>query len=161
MDIIEKYHSDKNCSTIPNNYLFDILKEIYEWANDNNTTIHKIRNEQQKFRDEIIERDTKCIISNTISTECQACHIIPVEDGGNYNINNGLLLNACLHITFDKYLWTINPVTLKVVLSKNNRAIVGTIYDYNDKKINIVPNEYITYNLQQRWLKFIEINQKN
>ena len=170
MDKIEEYYNNKNilpnfyennCG-ITNKHLFDSFIDIYKSISDPLTTEQKIRSEQKKFRENVVNRDGTCIISNFSSTECQACHIVPVEDGGTYDIDNGLLLNACLHITFDKYLWSINPDTLEIDICCNDKQIVGSIYDFyiQYQKCNIKPkiqiNEYMRDNLYKRWDKYIE-----
>ena len=170
MDKIEEYYD--NNSTLPNFYenncgitnkhLFDSFIDIYKIMCDPLTIEQKIRPQQKKFRENIVDRDEKCIISNSIDTECQACHIVSVEDGGSYDVNNGLLLNACLHITFDKYLWSINPETLEIDICCNDKKIVGSIYNFyiqfleSNTKPNIQINEYMRTNLYKRWEKYIE-----
>ena len=70
---------------------------MYE-ININNYFIEKNikRINQGKFRDKLIDRfNTKCLIDpedNDNELICQACHIIPVNEINDYNIDNGLFL---------------------------------------------------------------------
>ena len=104
------------------------------------------RLDQDSFRKELIKKYNKCIISDSIDIECEACHIIPYSICKNFDINNGLLLSSDLHKTFDKYLWSINPNTLKVEINKNINDC-GKIKKYEDTKVNIKINTDLYNNL--------------
>ena len=110
----------------------------------------KVRLNQKEFRTELLNKYGKCIISdNTYVDELEACHIVEVKDGGDYYINNGIILEANLHKTFDKYLWCINPVTKKVeVKDKTN----SSINKYHNIIINI--DDSIINNLIIRYNKY-------
>ena len=69
---------------------------------------------QNAFRDGLINRFNKCIISNMHFDVCEACHIIPFSESKSFDIDNGLLLNCILHKLFDNYEFSINPVDLIV-----------------------------------------------
>lgn len=143
---------------IKNKDLFEVLVNINLWTNDILLTDTKsTRTKQEQFRNDIIKRDNKCVISQQYDeNECEACHIISVKDGGTYDINNGLLINLIHHKTFDKNLWCINPETLTIDILTNDRKIVGSIIDYNDKIININPNNIMKLYLKQRWTIYNE-----
>ena len=119
-------------------------------ANDNidqiKETIHRLH--QSKFRQDIILRDKKCIISDADPIECEVAHIIPYSECNSYSISNGILLNACLHKLFDKYLFSINPETSIIHISNINTDL--SINMYKNKYINIdssyKPNLIIHYN---------------
>jgi predicted restriction endonuclease len=115
----------------------------------------KIRIGQKKFREEMFKKfNSKCIISgNDCEDELKACHIIPVADNESYDIDNGLLLTSTFHDTMDKYLWSINPETLKVQIHPTKN--VGQIKKYNGKKINIKLNKDLESNLKIHWTNFI------
>jgi hypothetical protein len=51
-----------------------------------------------------------------------------------------VLLSREFHILYDNYLWVINHQTLQVELVKDEPDIIGTIYKYNGKKVNLKPN---------------------
>jgi len=109
---------------------------------------------QQEFRKRIIEKfDGKCIITGVnCLEELTACHIIPVSENENYDVDNGLLLTENLHRTFDRFIWSINPYTMTIEV--NNNENIGTISDYKDNKIllEVSPNLYI--NLLYHYNKF-------
>jgi len=107
------------------------------------------RIEQDKFRKLIKDKYKNCIIKGSISEECEAAHIMEINNGGNYDIDNGILLDSSLHKTFDKYFWCINPYTLLIEVKENIN--VGSIYQYKNKKINLELNEKMKYNLIIRY----------
>ncbi len=90
---------------------------------------------QKEFRNIIIARDKKCIISGFHENECEAAHIIPYCVCQNYEPSNGILLNACLHKLFDAYAFTIDPISRKIIISPEyeNRSISK----YQNKVINV------------------------
>jgi hypothetical protein len=102
--IDENFYEQHENFNIKNKELFKIMVNANLWANDiYEINEKKERKEQQKFRENILNRDKKCIVTDIISIECEACHIVPVADGGYYDIDNELLINSNHHITFDKY----------------------------------------------------------
>jgi hypothetical protein len=65
----------------------------------------KQRYYQKKFSDIIYKKYNKCIITNKgTNLEFEACHIVPVNEGGDYTESNGLLLSRNLHILYDNPL---------------------------------------------------------
>lgn len=167
MEQIEKYFNDINKYDkdiynkneqygISNKVLFKIIVKTVLWSNDIVEMDGKIkRTEQQKFRDEIVKRDKKCIVTNFIPSECQACHIIPFSENKIYDINNGLLINSCLHTTFDKFLWSINPDNLTIDIAIDNFDIVGSIIYHKDKKVNIENySDLMKMYLTKRWVEY-------
>ncbi len=113
--------------------------------------------EQEDFRKNLINRDKKCVVSQKhIAKECQACHIIPYAEGGDYSINNGLLIANTFHKLFDDYIWSINPDTYTIDILCDDEEVVGSIYEYSGKKINVEPNESMKKNLSWHWNKYLE-----
>jgi hypothetical protein len=115
------------------------------------------RDGQNKFREKIIFRDKKCLVTGDNHEICEAAHIIPYSESKSFDIANGVLLNRCFHNLFDKYLFSI--CSLGCVEFSNQ--IIGhenyhNYFQYNGKKLNI-PNESKKY-LSVHWEKFIEIN---
>lgn len=99
-------------------------------------------NNQQEFRQSLINKYKKCIISdNDCLDELEAAHIIPFSECNNFDINNGLLISANLHKTFDKFHWTIDTNTKRIVVLNNNS---NSIKKYDGKYINL-DNETIQY----------------
>jgi len=112
------------------------------------------RKEQTKFRKNLLKIYSKCIVTdNDCETELDAAHIIPHSDGGEYNFDNGLILNTNIHRTFDKYLWSINPNTLMIECKKDFN--IGTIEKYKNKKINIKLNNKLKKNLEYHYNQFL------
>jgi predicted restriction endonuclease len=89
-----------------------------------------------------------------IADECEAAHIVPVAENGEYILFNGLLLGANIHKTFDKFLWSINPKTLMIEY-KNNKN-VGSIANYpSDCLVNILDARW-SKSLENHWNKFMK-----
>lgn len=102
-----------------------IMYDMYGYKYDpNNDDILKLKNHrvgQEEFRDGLIKRYKKCIITNDNASVCEACHIIPYEICKNYKIDNGLLLTASIHKLFDNYELTIDDKTHKVRLNNGKK----------------------------------------
>ena len=94
---------------------------------------------QNEFRIELINKYKSCIVTDNPSVECEAAHINPVKNDGDYFINNGLLLNCCIHKTFDLYYWSINPDTHIIEVNEKYNT---TINKYKDKQLNLDPSLY-------------------
>ena len=72
-----------------------------------------------------------------------AAHIYDIKyDSLNYDVNNGILLNATLHMEFDKLKWCIHPVTFKIIISKK----------YNHQQLEI--KKYINKDISSKLKKF-------
>jgi len=140
--------------------LFDIdldfmLKNLYNIVIVDN---RKRRLHQTEFREQILNKYNRtCIITGiNCETELTACHIIPISEDENYDIDNGLLLVENLHKTFDKYLWSINPKTKQIIVKEN----IGnsTITQYNNKFLEIDISPQMYYNLLNHYNKFLDKN---
>ncbi|KAJ5459130.1 hypothetical protein N7530_011074 [Penicillium desertorum] len=86
---------------------------------------HSPSDQEDSFRDGIRQRDGKCVISGTINDLAQwdwwagfeTAHVFPpnkqhlwIEAESKINsVQNGLLMDATLHILFDQYFFSINP----------------------------------------------------
>ena len=119
---------------------------------------NKIRNPilQNYYREGLINRYKKCIISGMHVEVCEACHIIPFSVSENFDINNGILLNSVLHKLFDKHYWSINPSTLCVEIS-NKCDDFDFLQEYNNRCIDIL-NQYddTKHNLRNHYNIFIK-----
>ena len=103
-----------------------------------------VRLEQEKFRKELIEHYKGCVISGSKCNEqLEACHIVPFSEGSPMCIENGLLLTRNLHSTFDKYKWSIHPLTLKVEVISDDENEVGDIVEYKDKSVNVILSSFL------------------
>ena len=130
-----------------------MLKNLY------NITIiknNKKRLGQVEFRKLLLKKfNNKCIVTNeTCQDELTASHIIPIHEDESYDIDNGLILSETLHRTFDKYKWSINPDTLKIVIDP--RQNVGSIKKYQNKKLDLVMNEHLYNNISHHYNNFIK-----
>lgn len=68
------------------------------------------------FKFHILQRfDGTCVVTGTdVIQVLDAAHIIPVANRGTESAENGLLLTASAHRSFDAGLWAISPDTLKL-----------------------------------------------
>ena len=116
-----------------------------------------IRLSQSEFRCGLMNLySSKCIVSsNSNPDELEAAHIVGIGDGGDYQLSNGLILEANLHKTFDKYQWAINPNTLEIEI--NSKYIGGSINKYRGIKLNINFEPILYSNLKLRYNKFISL----
>ena len=114
-------------------------KEIYE----ERKIIVRNSKLQEEYRNKLINRFEKCIISGMFDDVCEAAHIVPFsesDDQTSFDINNGLLLNRILHKLFDNYEISINPNTLNIEILKTCKNY-EFIKIYEDKHIKIL-NDY-------------------
>lgn len=123
--------------------MYDMYKYVYR------PTDKKEQRCQETFRKGLISRYKTCIITGTNCNICEACHIVPFcesNENDKYNVDNGLLLRADIHVLFDKKMLKINPITLKVELSENTLLDVTyeDYFKYHNKQLNIC-NETIKY----------------
>jgi predicted restriction endonuclease len=111
---------------------------------------------QHEFRKNLIEfYSGKCVITDNNSLEeLEAAHIVELKNSGDYDVNNGLLLEANLHKTFDKYLWAINPDTLEIESDPNNTT--QSIKNYIGQKVKFHSNPFLYLNLKKRYEIFLE-----
>ncbi len=116
----------------------------------------KRRIRQTHFRKELFKKfNNKCLITETkCNSELEACHIISINKGGTYDLDNGILLKRNLHTTFDKYYWSINPATLKICVDPEEEEI-GEIKNYANKKINVSLNYTVLKNLDEHYKIFV------
>nr|QDY52312.1 hypothetical protein 6_24 [Mimiviridae sp. ChoanoV1] len=142
-----KYNSDYEMSLD----LDILLKLKYKnFTEEIKTEERKKRTQQEKFRDDILNKYKSCIVSdsNCIS-ELEAAHIIPVSENGLYETSNGLLLKSNLHKTFDAFLWSINPKTFCIEIKNND---VGEICIYVNKKLDL--DKSLIPSLEYHYQKF-------
>lgn len=175
---IEEYINN-NCETYNYDKLYDllinkfkseielleikfILYDKFSYKNINKK-LRIQRDEQEEFREKLIELDKKCIISNDDPEQCQACHIIPLCESKSYDINNGILLNFNLHNMFDRYKLGFKFIknidkqfdSYQIILSDKIKDKSGyenyKIYDNKEIKIR----KGCRKNLQQKYDEFI------
>ncbi len=139
-------YETKNLLNIDLEFLIENIYDDVKIVDDKN-----IRLSQEDFRNKLLEKYGKCLITNNECLyELEACHLVEVKDGGDYFIENGIILEANLHNTFDKYLWCINPYTKKIEIKENHYS---SINKYNNKIIEI--DDSILENLIIRYNKYL------
>jgi predicted restriction endonuclease len=78
-----------------------------------------VRRRGQQFRQELLDAyDARCAISGCDAPEVlEATYIMPYLGPGSNHLSNVLLLRADLHTLFDIGLISVEPATVKVLLS--------------------------------------------
>jgi len=157
-DLTRNIYQDYQKLNYESNELFkidvDFLLSIYQIQL---TEPKKIRSKQEQFRDNLIDRDKSCIITNNDYDECDAAHIVPLLDSNNYDVDNGILLDKSLHSSYDKHYWCIHPKTLKIIINDkyNIRTRNLSCVKHENKKVNIKPNDKMLKNLHKRYELFL------
>lgn len=111
------------------------------------------RLDQETFRQAIIFRDRRCIISGFDPAECEAAHIVPYAKDKSFDPSNGILLNRCLHKLFDDYQFSINPESIKIVIKDVSKNL--SIKPYLNKKVKLAP-ECIPF-IKKHYKKFMRL----
>ena len=151
------------------NYLLIVFDELFDKDIDlkiiddiNNKSENNSRIGQDEFKKQIISRFEKCIISDIHHESCQASHIYDLKyEPLNYDINNGILLNATLHLEFDNLKWCIHPNTYKIIISKKYQDQNLEIKKYINKKLESKLDKYphMRIYIHKKFKKFIEDQQ--
>lgn len=115
----------------------------------------KIRLEQHEFRSELLKLyNGTCVVSgNDCEEELEACHIVPFSEKGESDLSNGLILERNIHVTFDKYYWSINPDTLVIEVNPNKKT--NSINKYIGNIVNLIMNPFLYSNLKSHYNNFI------
>ena len=93
-----------------------------------------------RFRENILKKHGSVCICCGISMEklIEAAHIVPVENKGNDDVDNGIPLCPTHHTAFDKFLFTINPTDNSIIykegLSSEDLQITKTECKLNVSK---------------------------
>lgn len=88
--------------------------EILDAAQERRFGLQKLRPEQRRFREVQMERHQgRCVVTRCYVPEAlEASHVVPHTGAPEFEApENGLLLRSDLHKLFDRYLWTIHPVS--------------------------------------------------
>lgn len=168
--LIQKYYQNDNqisFSDLENYKLFgyenyeEFKEDIHFYISIYGKNIIKPTNyriEQTDFREKLINKYTSCVITKNPVFICQACHIRPYSQSKNNDIDNGLLLSAELHITFDKYYWSINPSNNLVEILIDDIEKIGTIVNHKNKSVDLQLENKIY--LLEHYSKFINLKNK-
>ena len=120
-----------------------IFYDLYGLIYDVNGKIFEVkekRDHQQTFREKIIDRYKKCIITDAPAIMCEAAHIKPFCECNNdeqYDIDNGILLRADIHKLFDLKLISINIDKIVLASEILTNQEYNFLWKYADKKITI------------------------
>jgi len=104
------------------------------------------RRGQAKFRQALLAaHGGQCQITGCNAVEAlEAAHIAPYKGDHTNHVQNGLLLRADLHSLFDLGLFSIDPATMKVVISKK---LTGTHYeDISGRKLSLPEQAHLQPN---------------
>jgi len=144
-------YEDQNLFELDVNFL---AEHIY---NVKITESRPVRIGQADFREKVMEHyNNKCIVTKSdCIDEIEAAHIIPFSEGGIYSVMNGLPLKSSIHKTFDKYLWSINPISLCIEIKTNKN--VGEIKQYKNKKLFEKINDELKSNLSHHYNIFLSM----
>lgn len=145
-----------------NRIKFVLASRFNYYSDEQKEEIKKLcveRDRQNEFRQNLILRDKKCLITGDNENICEACHIVPYSETKSFDISNGILLNRCFHKMFDDYLFSINPQNNTLVFSTN---ILECEYYHNYIKytnmIIDIPTECTKY-ICAHYEKFLSSNQ--
>ncbi len=154
-NILDKYEEYGFESEADYKLIVEFLMEtIYNLEWSDTVADIKTRPNQKQFAQLVGKRDTRCVITGRIKGECVASHIVEVKNGGDFTVDNGLLLESGLHQTFDKQLWCINPDTLTIEV-KPHHDPEATIRKYEGKKIKFIPSGQMIANLKIRYQDYL------
>lgn len=117
-------------------------KRVYFNQGEQMNSLIRDRSQQNKFRNAIIARDQRCIVTDIGFIVCEACHIVPFSSGSdseNFDPNNGILLECGLHKLFDMYCMSIDPTTSTVHFNKKilDDPDYEQLHRYENKQVNL------------------------
>lgn len=128
LDEIYNLLKNEEYNKVENNYEKEYIDCVLRLRNfkENKDNIKlkliKCRDNQKKFRNDLVKKFNKCPISKLDENICEAAHIVPFSVSNNnqkYDLYNGILLSANLHKAFDKFYFTIDENTCKTVINYN------------------------------------------
>lgn len=138
----------------PKEYLDLIFYEEFEYIC--NKQLSTKRDHQETFRKQLVEKYKRCLITGDGELMCEACHIKPFaicSEDEQYDINNGLLLNASFHKLFDNFMISINPESLELEISGQlDKDIYSNVWKYQNKKV--ILDTFPKNNNQKKYLEY-------
>ena len=157
---IEKYIKENNNEDIYHEMILFVAYDLYGYEFDDDKMSEKLkRSKQHIFKKRLLEKYKKCIITGEEDEAVlEACHITQYskcDDLDKYDINNGLLMTANMHSSFDKYHFTIDQYG---TIIKSNKTKVKELQNMNNKKINIKLNSAIKKHLKIHNNEFFKRN---
>ncbi|HDG1693069.1 TPA: HNH endonuclease [Kluyvera georgiana] len=84
-----------------------------------------VREGSSKFRAIVLANFGGVCCITGCSDHVEAAHIIPHADSANMHPANGLALTKFLHAAFDQYAFSVNPLTLAILVADSWRGILN------------------------------------
>jgi hypothetical protein len=117
---------------------------MFDFEYTQETTEERIKRKDTNFRNQVIEKYKRCIVTNKPLKYCQVAHIYPYamsDETEKYDPDNALLLCSDFHIGFDhkEQDFIINPTTQSIELSEQILAdnTMSDYHKYHNKKIDL------------------------
>ena len=127
---------------------------VVEWYDSRKYHKSLARQEQPAFREGVKELyNSKCAITGcTAQDALEAAHVIPVSEGGSYDLDNGILLRRDIHRLFDLNLVAIDPECLEVHIADE----IGDDYNqYAGSVVYLPDGGPKACHFVHRWEKFL------
>jgi hypothetical protein len=139
LDIVEKY----NNINLVDMAFYDLFD--FEYIVNNTITLEeRIKRKDTQFRNQVINKYKRCIITNKPLKYCQVAHIYPhalSDDKEKYDPDNAFLLCADFHIGFDHKEpdFIINPNLKCIEISESilTDPTMSDYHKYHNKKIEL------------------------
>lgn len=138
LDLLDKY----NNKTLIDMAFYDLFEYEYEYIQE--TIEERIKRKDTQFRNQVIDKYKRCIITNKPLKYCQVAHIYPFSlsnETEKYDPDNALLLCSEFHIGFDHKEpdFIINPDLKCIELSEEilSDSTMSDYHKYHNKKIDI------------------------
>jgi hypothetical protein len=152
--VIAELHPDKYGGVIN-----EILNGLADRRDGDNLAEHQARD--RKFAEDVKLRDSKCRITGRFAARCEVAHIYGFAEcaksglwSAQYDLNNGLLLDAGLHQLWDRGVIILEPVGV-------DRAQFRVCQDDMDidlvRDIPELVNPVILYGLNTRMMGYIRM----
>ena len=128
-----------------------VFYDMYNYE-PSKTNPEEIREKRQddEYREAIRKKyNYRCSVTNQQLSVCQVAHIYPhklCNPEEKYDISNGILLSANLHLLFDSFQFKINPDSQIMTFSQNilNDSFMDCYKQYHNK---IFPHKLSQYNI--------------
>ncbi len=100
----------------------DNLEFVENYEEKRQKRISKQVVRKSDFREAILRRDKKCVVSKIAIPEVlQAAHIVAVQDNGFEHVSNGIMLRSDLHLMFDSGILKIDNAGIVHINEKRVR----------------------------------------
>ena len=128
-----------------------------EWTDNTEHRYSKglARPEQAGFRAQVMRAyERTCAVTRcTVPEALEAAHLVPVAEGGEYALNNGIMLRRDIHRLFDLNLVAMNPDNMVVALADRISRNYGKL---NGKRVKLPCGGPVPEDFAARWQRFRE-----